>query len=251
MSGSANGDIPQAGGTGGEPHKPGFQHYYVREPAVPSQPRLVRDKVRRIRLELTTDRGVFSHGRIDFGTKLLCETMRLPPGARVLDLGCGYGVIGIVAAKICPSCHVTMVDINARACRLAHENCIKNSVQAEIICGDARQVLQGRQFDVVLTNPPCRAGRQTCLELFKLAADLLTDEGQLWAVIQTKKGARRYARDLQQWFHEVETVRIVRGYRIIRAARPRRDGAAAGEAAAQAEEPTGPQAGEGEGAATQ
>ena len=196
------------------------QHYFVREPAVPSQPRTVKDRVRGISLVLTTDRGVFSHGRIDAGTRLLAENMQLPAGARVLDLGCGYGVLGIVAAKMCPDCKVTMVDVNARACALARENAARNNAgPVEIICGDAREVLKGRQFDVIVTNPPCRSGREVVLSLFEWAASALSADGSLWAVIQTNKGARRYARDLQQWFGEVETVRVWGGYRVIQAKR--------------------------------
>lgn len=207
------------------------EHYFVREPVVPSEPREIQARVRGMLLWLKTDRGVFSHGRVDAGTRLLAETMQLPAGARVLDLGCGYGVLGIVAAKMCPDCKVTMVDVNARACALAKENAARNDAGAvEIICGDVREVLRGRQFDVVVTNPPCRSGREVVLALFEWAAGALTDDGALWAVIQTRKGARRYVRDLQVWFQQVETVRMWGGYRVIRARRAHRAAEEAGQA---------------------
>ncbi len=198
------------------------EHYFVREPAVPSQPRTVRQRIAGFDLVFTTDRGVFSHGRVDKGTLLLAETMEIPDGARVLDLGCGYGVLGVVAALLCPTCKVTMVDINARACRLAEENAHANGIaQVEVVCGDAREVLAGREFDVILTNPPCRAGRELVLSLFEWVAGALSREGAFWCVIQTKKGARRYGRDLGQWFEQVETVDIKAGYRIFKATHPR------------------------------
>lgn len=204
-----------------QPREP--EHYFVREPVVPSEPREIQARVRGMLLCLKTDRGVFSHGRVDAGTRLLAETLQLLAGARVLDLGCGYGVLGIVAAKMCPNCKVTMVDVNARACALARENAARNDAgSVEIICGDVREVLKGRQFDVIVTNPPCRSGREVVLSLFEWAAGALTEEGALWAVIQTKKGARRYVRDLQAWFGEVETVRMWGGYRVIRARRAHR-----------------------------
>jgi 16S rRNA (guanine1207-N2)-methyltransferase len=197
-------------------------HYFIREPAVPSAPRELQVKLRGLSLQLTTDRGVFSHGQLDPGTRVLAEHMQIPPGAEVLDLGCGYGVLGIVAGLLCPSCRVTMVDVNARACRLAEDNARANGLRnARVICGDAREVLAGQKFDLILCNPPVRAGREVVLSLLAWSATALKPHGELWAVIHTNKGARRYARDLQQWFGRVETVRIKGGYRVLRACEPR------------------------------
>jgi 16S rRNA (guanine1207-N2)-methyltransferase len=195
-------------------------HYFSREPAVPSQPRVIETRIAGHKLVLTTDRGVFSHGKIDRATRLLAETMQIPSFARVLDLGCGYGVLGIAAALIEPTCQVTMVDINARACQLALQNARANGVgTVEVVVGDARQVLRGREFDVVVTNPPCRTGRAAVLALFEWSAGVLTPRGQLWCVIHTSKGARRYARDLGQWFEEIETMAMAGGFRVLRATR--------------------------------
>ncbi len=199
-------------------------HYYVREPAVRSQPRELRARLAGHDLVLTTDRGVFSHGKLDRGTKLLAETVEIPAGARVLDLGCGYGVLGIVAALEEPTCCVTMTDVNSRACSLAKRNAQANGAGCiEVINGDAREVLAGRDFDLILINPPLRSGRENVLRLFRWCASTLAPGGELWCVIQTNKGARRYARDLEQWFGFIETVRISGGYRIFRAREPRQD----------------------------
>ena len=193
-----------------------FQHYFVSEPAVPSAPEIIRAQLRARKLSFKTDRGVFSHGSIDFGTRTLAETMKIPPRARVLDLGCGYGVLGIVARLMTPDAKVTMVDINSRACALAAENAETNRAgDVEVVCGDAAETMAVRMFDVILLNPPVHAGRAAVLALFEFAASVLDRDGKLWCVIQTSKGARRYAGDLEQWFDTVETVRIDRGYRII------------------------------------
>jgi 16S rRNA (guanine1207-N2)-methyltransferase len=200
----------------------GFEHYYVREPAVPSEPATIRVQVRGRRLALKTDRGVFSHGRLDFGTRALAEAMRVPPAGRVLDLGCGYGPLGIVAKLMVPDAHVTMADTNSRACGLAAENATANGADGvEVICGDVRDTLAGREFDTILLNPPVHMGRDAVLSLLRFASQALSEEGKLWCVIQTSKGARRYARDLEQWFGSVETVRIDRGYRILVAGEPK------------------------------
>ena len=200
-----------------------LDHYFVAEPLVQSRPRQIEVRLRGFKFTITTDRGVFSHGKIDQGTALLIREMEIPPGSDVLDLGCGYGVIGIVAAMLCPDCRVTMVDVNLRACRLALQNAEALGLRnVEVVCGDARHVLAGRSFDVILTNPPIRAGRDVVLGLFEWAASALRPDGELWAVIHTKKGARRYFRDLQQWFGQVETVRIKAGYRVFRCSQPLR-----------------------------
>lgn len=202
--------------------KRAFEHYYVREPAVPSAPVTLRVQLRGRRLVFKTDRGVFSHGRVDFGTRALAEAMRIPPGARVLDLGCGYGALGIVAKLLAADARVTMADVNARACALAAENAAANgAAEVEVVRGDAKKTVAGRKFDAVLMNPPVHMGRQVVLGLMEFAAGLLERDGKLWCVIQTSKGARRYARDLEEWFEAVEAVRIDRGYRILMASRPR------------------------------
>lgn len=96
------------------------EHYYVREPAVPSAPATIHVRLRGLPLDLTTDRGVFSHGRVDAGTRLLAEAMLVPPGARVLDLGCGAGVP--VAAALARHHRVTGVDFSAEQIRRARAN---------------------------------------------------------------------------------------------------------------------------------
>ncbi len=202
--------------------EPFVDHYFVAEPLVESKPRQIEVRLRGFHFTLTTDRGVFSHGKVDQGTAVLIKEMDIPPGSEVLDLGCGYGVIGIVAAMLCPDCKVTMVDINLRACRLALQNAqALGLTNVEVICGDATHVLAGRKFDVILTNPPIRAGRKVVLALFEWAASALRPDGEFWAVVHTKKGARRYFKDLHQWFDEVETVRIKAGYRVFRCALPK------------------------------
>ncbi len=202
--------------------EPEPEHYFVREPAVPSQPRVIEAAVAGLSLTLTTDRGVFSHGKLDRGTRLLAERVELPDAARVLDLGCGYGALGIVAALRFPTCRVTLVDLNSRACHLARLNADANGAgRVEVVEGDPREVLEGGRFDVVITNPPCRTGRDNVLDLLRWSASALTPAGELWCVIQTNKGARRYARDLGAWFGSVDTVTISGGYRVLRAARPK------------------------------
>src|SRR3990170_4515562 len=107
-----------------------------------------------------TDRAVFATRGVDRGTRLLIETMSVGEGDVILDLGCGYGVIGLVAAALAPHGHAHLVDVNARAADLARENAVRNGIgNVTVHVGDGVEPVRGIAFDLVLTNPPARAGQ--------------------------------------------------------------------------------------------
>ncbi len=192
------------------------QHYFTREPQVASQPLLIAVTVCGMRLQLWTDRGVFSHGKLDTGTKLLAANLEIGAHDRVLDWGAGYGVLGIVAAKLEPTCSVTMVEVNQRAAELARRNLAENNVaNAQVIAGSAPEVLGEAQFDTVISNPPVSRGRQVVEEIIADSHARLSPGGRLWLVIHTRKGAKRYLTYLQQLFEQADTATIKGGYRIL------------------------------------
>ena len=192
-------------------------HYYSAQPEAKSQPEQFTISVREMELTLTSDRGVFSHGRLDDGTLRLLKKMELPEAGDFLDLGCGYGVIGLVAAKLRPEARVTMVDINERATRLTADNAQANGISnVEVLTGDAPQVLDERRFDVVLCNPPIRVGKPKLYELIADAAQRLRTGGVLWMVIHTRQGAKTHIRKMAPMFSECETVSRKWGYRIFK-----------------------------------
>lgn len=194
------------------------EHYFTPSPKVASRPVLVTATVRGIPLRLWTDRGVFSYGKIDAASKLLAEATQIEPDARVLDWGAGYGLLGIVAAKLEPSCTATLVEVNERAADLARRNLAENAVDnAEVIAGQAPEMLGDRQFDAVISNPPLSRGRAAVEELIRDSCARLADGGTLWLVIHTRSGAKRYLKLLQQLFAQATTVNISGGYRILRA----------------------------------
>ncbi len=196
--------------------KPDTSHYFSEQPHTPSRPRKFDVSVRGVQLTLTSDRGIFSHGRVDPGSLLLARKMALPESGDILDLGCGYGILGLVAAKLAPGARVTLVDINKRATQLAAENAAANAViNVEALTGDAPEVLGGRKFDVVLCNPPIRAGKQEVYRLLTDATDRLRPGGMLWLVARTKQGAKSRIRDITPLFTSVETVSRKRGYRVF------------------------------------
>jgi 16S rRNA (guanine1207-N2)-methyltransferase len=193
------------------------QHYFTSQPSAESKPEQVRWRLPDMTVTLWTDRGVFSKGKVDRGTDLLARAMRLPEEGDLLDLGAGYGPLGVVAALRCPQARVTLVEINARAAALAERNLALNGVSnTEVLVGDAPEVLGDRRFDAVITNPPLRAGKREVMRLLTDARNRLRPGGSLWLVAQTKQGAKTLARDLAGLFAEVEEVEIGSGYRVYR-----------------------------------
>jgi 16S rRNA (guanine1207-N2)-methyltransferase len=154
---------------------------------------------------------------VDTASLLLARRMAIPPTGDILDLGCGYGVLGLIAAKLAPGAHVTLVDVNERATRLAAENAAANSTtNVEVLTGDAPEVLGERSFDAILCNPPIRAGKQEVHRLLADAAERLRPGGALWLVIRTRQGAKSRIRDIGPLFSRIETISRQRGCRIYR-----------------------------------
>ncbi|WP_199616579.1 class I SAM-dependent methyltransferase [Paenibacillus alkalitolerans] len=194
------------------------EHYYSKRPAVESDRAVVHAKLRGFELSFVTDAGVFSKNDIDFGSRLLIETMRIPESAEVLDVGCGYGPIGICAAKLAFRGKVTMLDINERAVELASENARRNEAgNVRVMQSDRLEAVKDETFDVILTNPPIRAGKSVVHDIFAGAAERLVAGGSLWVVIQKKQGAPSAFEKLQTLFSRVDEVTKDKGYRIFEA----------------------------------
>lgn len=194
-------------------------HYYTSNPGTPHQRKLLLVAVGDQNLTLNSDAGVFSKNSLDYGSKVLIEAMDIAQEDEVLDVGCGYGPIGLIAAKKAKQGHVTMVDINSRAVELAKENATLNKISnVTILESDLFSALKEEQrFDVVLTNPPIRAGKVVVHAIFEGAFDRLKDGGSLWVVIQKKQGAPSAKAKLESLFNSVEEITKDKGYRIFKA----------------------------------
>ncbi|RST71763.1 class I SAM-dependent methyltransferase [Siminovitchia acidinfaciens] len=195
------------------------EHYYSRKPEVESDPIYWDTKLRSHPFRFKTDRGVFSKQEVDFGSRLLIDSFALPgaPGP-LLDLGCGYGPIGLSLAKDFPDRVIHMADINERAVGLAKENAAANQVEnVKIYESDAFQSVGEKDFAAILINPPIRAGKQVIFDMFEKACHHLVENGELWIVIQKKQGAPSAKTKLEEVFGEVETVTKKKGYYIIQA----------------------------------
>ena len=192
-------------------------HYYTRDPQSASRPAECEFTYRGIRLTFRTDAGVFSRGEVDTGTQVLLEALPEEMHGEILDLGCGWGVIGISIARKWPGTRVTMADVNTRALELSRENAKRN--RAEVICAesDGMAAFGGKAFDAVVTNPPIRAGKQVIYRMFADAAEALKPDGALYLVIRKQQGAESCIRYLQTIYASVEKLDRSGGFWVLKA----------------------------------
>jgi 16S rRNA (guanine1207-N2)-methyltransferase len=177
---------------------------------------VVRERVRGLDLVLETRAGVFAHRGLDRGTRLLIEAMRVSPTARVLDLGCGAGAIGIMAARLAPRGRAVLVDSDIRATRLAERNLARNGVtNAEVVLGDCVADLPPKsRFDVVASNPPTHDGREVLAEFVAGAYRVLRPRGRLYMVVNRLLSLRR---EVERTFGNARVAARDGGYVVIEA----------------------------------
>lgn len=194
-------------------------HYYSKSPQSNQVTQTWKFTLRGNPFTFTSSSGVFSKNTVDFGTQLLVEAFTVPSvSGKILDLGCGYGPIGLAIACELTEKKVLMVDVNERAVTLAKENAQINGVKnVKIKQSDGFTNVSEDSFSVIITNPPIRAGKELIYSFFKESAIRLTEGGELWIVIQKKQGAPSVLKYLATLFNVVEVVEREKGYFIIRA----------------------------------
>ena len=192
-------------------------HYYTREPASESRPVSCTFAYRGRTLRFRTDAGVFSKGELDAGTRLLLDSLPEEMSGTVLDLGCGWGAIGISVKAVWPETGVLLSDVNLRALELSRSNAAENGVQIECVESDGLTALEGRTFDTILTNPPIRAGKQVIYRMFAEAEKALKPGGALYLVIRKQQGAESCMKYLGTLFAEVERTARSAGFWVLRA----------------------------------
>ncbi|WML24237.1 class I SAM-dependent methyltransferase [Neobacillus sp. OS1-33] len=195
------------------------EHYYSRTQKVDSDPKFWDYTLKNNQFRFKTDNGVFSKREVDFGSRLLIESFELPnAGGLLLDVGCGYGPIGLSLAKNYHDRMIHMVDVNERAISLAKENAELNRIEnVKIYESDRLLNVKENTFAAILTNPPIRAGKKTVHDIFEQSFEHLTSQGELWVVIQKKQGAPSAIEKLNNLFNRVETIDKSKGYFVIRA----------------------------------
>ncbi|UOR10618.1 class I SAM-dependent methyltransferase [Halobacillus amylolyticus] len=195
------------------------EHYYSKYTNAKSDERTWSFLLRGTSLTFTTDHAVFSKGEVDLGSRLLIEAFEMPVvDGDLLDLGCGYGPIGLSLAKDFSERHIWLVDVNERALELSRKNARQNQLaNVSVKESDRFSSIKENRFAAILTNPPIRAGKRTVHAMFEGAHEALVDEGELWVVIQKKQGAPSAKEKLGELFGRVEVVVKRKGYYILKA----------------------------------
>lgn len=192
------------------------EHYFTNNADLKSETRLIQYNYGDGVINFTSDLGVFSKNKLDYGSRLLIETYieKGRDNIDLLDVGCGYGFIGLSLARI-KNTNSTMVDVNKRAVHLTNMNIknnkIKNAVAFE---SNIYESVEGL-YDVVITNPPIRTGRETVLTFLRDSKKYLKPNGELWFVMRKDQGALTVAKKLED-IYKIEIIAKSKGFLIFR-----------------------------------
>ena len=194
-----------------------MSHYYTDNSQLASNPRSFDYYFDNEKFIFTTDNGVFCKENVDYGSYLLIKnTFRQALGNRLLDLGCGWGPVGIIIKRFNPDIEVTAVDVNSRAVELTNLNAVQNKTLIKAcLCTDILTL--NLLFDSIILNPPIRAGKVVIYDLYDKAYHTLRENGSLYIVIQKKQGASSSVNKLSELFKTVTVLNREGGYWVIQA----------------------------------
>jgi len=196
------------------------EHYYTEMPSSEIQTFLIKPIIRNRFYQFKTCTGVFSYKKADKGTILLLKYLQIPANASaVLDMGTGYGIMGIVIASEFPHLSVQMIDINHRAVWIARENLKLNKIpNAKVYWGNFYDPIkkEKEKFDLVMTNPPLAIGHKIIFNFIAATLDYLKSSGFFYIVARTKQGAKKISEIMKQTFGNVELIALQSGYRLFR-----------------------------------
>ena len=196
----------------------GTEHYFAELPKSEAKLGMVNTRLRGEPFKFLTASSVFSKKQVDPGTRLLIEAMQLPDKGNVLDVGCGYGAVGIAAAASNPKLHVVMTDVNMRAVQLARRNIKINNVRnAEVRHGYLYEPIKDSAFNCVLSNPPVSAGMEIVKALITQAPQVMLGEATFQMVIRSKIGTKTLPSVFNEAFGNCLVLERKSGYRVLMA----------------------------------
>lgn len=194
-----------------------LEHYFTNNNELKSEFRTIKYSYDTYAFTFTSDNGVFSKDKIDYGSRSLVETIIKTyekKQIKLLDVGCGYGFMGIVLSKILDA-EATLIDVNKRAVHLTEKNIKQNRVNAKTYVSDIYERV-GEKYDLIVTNPPIRAGKKVVYDILKNAKNYLNKDGELWFVMRREQGAKSAMKDLEE-IYKIELMKKTNGFYIIKA----------------------------------
>ena len=176
-------------------------HYFTNNINIKSEKKIIKFKFKNREYNFYTDNGVFSKLKIDIGTTVLLSALDYKKiKGKVLDMGCGYGTIGIIVATN-TNCKVDMVDVNERAVNLVKNNIKLNNVEnANVFISNMYENIN-EKYDYIISNPPIRIGKSNLYKILTDAKEHLTKNGQLIIVINKHQGAKSLINDMKQYYN--------------------------------------------------
>ena len=182
------------------------EHYYTKQPTCREEIEEIKVNIFGNEITLKTGSGVFSIGRLDKGTQVLLNLCQINKNDRVLDLGAGYGIVGIAIAKAFPKSCVVLTDVNQRAIKLARQNIKLNKLDnVSAVSGDCFEKVKG-SFDTILLNPPQVAGKKICEKMIEESRQYLNPGGTLQIVARKNKGGETLAKKISEVFGKFEVL---------------------------------------------
>ncbi len=194
-----------------------MSHYFIDDKNLKSDIKELRYTFKNNNIIFKSDSGVFSREHIDFGTNVLLNSLEdLNNIKSVLDVGCGYGIIGLSIAKAYQNIDVQMIDINEKAVLLADINRRYNEINNAKVCQSNLYENVNGKYDLIISNPPIRAGKKVVFAIVEEGKDFLNDNGIIYVVIQKKQGAPSLYNKMMEVYKNVEIITKEKGYFIIK-----------------------------------
>ena len=192
------------------------EHYFRATPKSEAKFGLIHTRLRGKTFKFLTASSIFSKKQVDLGTRLLIEVMQLPEKGTVLDVGCGYGPVGIVAASSNMKLRIIMTDVNIRAVQLSRKNLKINKLQnAEVRCGYLYIPIKDLRFDCILSNPPVSAGMETVTAIVSQAPKVMANQSTFQMVIRSKIGSKKIPGLIRDTFGNFGILARKSGYRVL------------------------------------
>ncbi|HLC64509.1 MAG TPA: methyltransferase [Candidatus Nanoarchaeia archaeon] len=192
------------------------EHYFTEKPKSKKILIPFSCTIRKMHFRFYSSPSTFSVGKLDKGTELLAETMEIGNASSILDMGCGIGILGIVASKINPNASITLVDVNERALELAEKNAKSNKCQnITVVKSDLYESFE-KTFDAIVSNPPQKAGKDVCFKMIEDSILHLNRHGSLQIVARHNKGGKELEKKMKQVFGNVSEIAKKAGYRVYK-----------------------------------